>query len=320
VDGIAPDVSVVVPTRNRPDLLRSLLNALAAQATDRLRFEVIVADDGSAEPTRTLLARAPEEMPYELTVVRLDGAGAPAARNAAWRVARAPLIAFTDDDCQPAPQWLEAGVRAWGGDPQRVVQGRTRPAGGLTLTDLSPLQHSVDVAQLTPEVETCNVFYSRALLEEVGGFDEGIRVGEDMELAWSARERGAEIVFEPNALVEHAVVEVTPAEALRKVWGWTEAMRPFARHPDLRRARLMKGVFWNWSHYLIVRALLGLPFARRRMAWPIALWLAWPLLVFELRKSRQTGGLHLAPFWLLRDLVETAAVVRGAIRYRTVVI
>jgi hypothetical protein len=82
----------------------------------------------------------------------------------------------------------------------------------------------------------------------------------------------------------------------------------------------MKRVFWNWSHYLIVRALLALPFLRRPLGWPVALWLAAPLVRYELRNAQRTGNPLLAPFWLLRDVVELVAVVRGALRYRTFVI
>lgn len=311
----APDVSVVVATHDRPELLRGLLDALERQTLARERFEVVVVDDSSAPATRAVLDDARD---LDLQVVTTGAnVGAPRARNLGWRAARGALIAFTDDDCAPAPEWLEAGLRAWGRRPERFVQGATRPAGGVSILELDPFRQSIEVTSLSPESETCNIFYPRELLDRLGGFDESIRVGEDLELGWAARRAGAEPVFEPEALVEHAVVEVDALTSLRRVWRWDDVVRPFARYPELRRERLMRGLFWNWSHWLIVRALAGLPFARSRLGRPVALWLAWPLLVYELRNARRSGRPELAPFWLLRDLVEMAAIVRGAIRYRT---
>ena len=312
----APDVSVLVATHDRPELLGEMLDALARQTLPRDRFEVIVVDDASGPSTKTVLDAAADNL--MLRVIRNDAnTGAPAARNLGWRAANSPLIAFTDDDCAPSPRWLEAGLRAWDGRARRVVQGRTQPAGGRSILELHPMLQSIEVAGLSPESETCNIFYPRALLDELGGFDESVRVGEDLELGWAARRAGAEPVFAPDALVEHAVVEVDALTSLRRVWRWDEVVRPFSRYPELRRERLMKSVFWNWSHWLIARALAGLPFLRRPLTWPIAAWLIWPLLAFEWRNARRSGRPALAPFWLLRDLVEMAAIIRGAVRYRT---
>jgi len=314
----APDVSVVVATHDRPELLSELLSALASQTLPRERFEVIVVDDASGPDTAAVLAAA-DGLP--LRAIRNEAnTGAPAARNTGWRAARAPLVAFTDDDCAPAPRWLEAGLRAWEGRSDRFVQGRTQPAGGRSILELHPMLQSIEVAQLSPESETCNIFYPRELLDRLGGFDESVRVGEDLELGWAARRAGAEPVFEPDALVEHAVVAVDAVTSLRRVWRWDEVVRPFARYPELRRQRLMKRVFWNWSHWLIARALVGLPFLRRPLGWPVAIWLIWPLVAFELENARRSGRPGLAPLWLLRDVVEMAAIVRGAIRYRTLML
>lgn len=317
----APDVSVVVATHDRPELLAELCAALRDQTLAHDRFEVVVVDDASGPATQSVLVDELQRDGLNLRVVRREhNAGAAAARNAGWRAATAELVAFTDDDCAPSRGWLEAGLSAWGGRPDRFVQGATRPAGGLSMLDLDPFAHAVEVSQLTPEAETCNIFYPRTLLERLGGFEESMRAGEDMELAWSARETGAQQVFAPDALVEHAVISVDMLGSLRRVWRWSDAMRPFAGHPELRRTRLIRGVFWNWSHYLIVRALLALPLVRRPLGRLLAIWLAWPLVRFELERSRRAGNVRLAPLWFLRDLVELAAVLRGAIRYRTLVI
>ena len=96
-------------------------------------------------------------------------------------------------------------------------------------------------------------------------------------------------------------------------------MLAFARHPELRRERLIFGIFWNWSHYLIARAVLVLPFARRRAGWLVAWWLSRRLFAYALDRGRRSGSSALAGYWIAHDVVETASVVRGAVRYRTLV-
>src|SRR5690606_14734702 len=106
-DGPAPAVSVIIPVRNRRDLLRRTLEALDRQ---ELRdFEVIVVDDGStdgadAEAASAVVAGRP------VRLLRNPGRGAVAARQAGVAAARADLLAFTDSDCEPAPAWLAVAV------------------------------------------------------------------------------------------------------------------------------------------------------------------------------------------------------------------
>lgn len=113
--GAAFDVSVVVPTYRRPDMLERCLRAIIAQDYDKARFEIIVCDDGPDEATRsrvTALAREFDEAPRIRYVPVTATQGPAGARNAGWRASGAPLIAFTDDDTIPDPHWLAAGVAA----------------------------------------------------------------------------------------------------------------------------------------------------------------------------------------------------------------
>ena len=102
-----PEISVVVSTRDREQRLRALLGALSRQTLEPDRFEVIVVDNGSEDGTARALDALAGDCRYPLTVVRRSRGDGPApARNEGWRSARAPLVAFTDDDCEPAPGWL----------------------------------------------------------------------------------------------------------------------------------------------------------------------------------------------------------------------
>jgi glycosyltransferase involved in cell wall biosynthesis len=316
-----PKVSVVFATHERAERLAELLRSLEAQTLPPDDFEVIAVDDGSRDATGEVLDAAERSSPLRLRTVRREPAAGPAvARNAGWRLAQGPLVAFTDDDCVANPGWLEAGLRGAAEYPGSVLQGRTEPrADELHLKGV--FSRTLEVPRLSQHFQTCNVFYPRELLERVGGFDETFSVpgGEDADLAWRVIEGGAGTAFLGDARVAHAVARIGPVGKLRVAWRWTETTKIYARHPELRRRILTHGVFWKRTHYLLARLILALLLPRRLR--PLGWWLAYPYLAHLRGRGRvEGGGLLMGPYYLVHDLVELAAMVRGSLRYRTVVI
>ena len=307
-------VSVVVPTHDRADRLRRLLASLRAQSIDRGSFEVIVVDDASGDDTRHALEAEEGAGELNLRTIRRSRSGGPAAaRNHGWRAARAPLVAFTDDDCVADPRWLEAGLAAAEHNPGAIVQGRTDPDPS-EMESYGPFSHTLWITEPTPWFETCNAFYARDLLERVDGFDEEAfpRAGEDGDLAWRAIKSGAGHAFAGDARVWHAVVNMPPLARIGKGALRSDAMVALARHPELRRRHAWRRIFWDRHHELFLRALVALLLPRR--LGPVAIWLAAPYVTFL--TERRTGPL-LAPYLAIRDLVEVVAVVRGGVRTRT---
>lgn len=309
------DLTVVVATHDRAERLGRLLDALRRQTLARDRFEVIVVDDGSRDGTPGVLGRAVAAGDLRLRALRVDPAQGPGvARNAGWRAAGGAAIAFTDDDCVPAPEWLEALLAAWAGDPGRFVQGPTAPDPDER-DALGPFSRTMRVGALGPNFQTCNVLYPRAMLERHGGFDvTAFRVVgvEDADLAWRCMAGGATPVWAPRAQVFHAVHRLGPVGKLRIAWRWHEAPHLYVRHPGMRR-HLTYRLFWKKSHYLLVRAALGLLAPRA-----LRFWFIGPLAPSYLRRARDEGGpVWTAPYFVVHDAVEMAAMVRGAIRYRT---
>jgi glycosyltransferase involved in cell wall biosynthesis len=313
----APDVSVVLATHERPERLARQLEALRAQTLPEARYEVIVVDDASGPETRALLEREQALDGVSLKVIHRERSGGPAAaRNEGWRAARGPVIAFTDDDCEATPAWLEAGVAALRGHPGSFVQGPTAPIPE-EWTQYGPFSHTMRVNECGPGFETANIFYPRELLERLGGFDEETYSGpggEDTDLAWKAIESGVEPVWAPDALMHHAVTYLGPVGKLKMAARWHESMKPFKRYPGLRSHRY-GGMFWSETHMWLFRAALAmlLPKRWRLLRW----WLAAPYVTHL--TNRRSGPL-LAPYLIVHDLVEITAVVRGAIRYRTFIL
>jgi GT2 family glycosyltransferase len=311
----SPRIAVVTATHDSAPRLSLLLEALRAQTLPRARFEVAVVDDGSGDRTPQLLAEAQRAGDLDLHVLRREPTGGPAsACNLGWRAARAPLIAFTGDDCRPTAGWLEAYLAAAQASPGVVLQG-------MVLEDpeqrqaLDPSARAHEVRGYDEGFAAANMLYPRDLLEQLGGFDEsfvGLDAGYDTDLGWRAIECGAEVRFVPEALVHLAAVEVGAAARLRSAGRLTTSVRLYRRHPGMTK---VKGVFWRHHHWELFRFALALALPSR--LGPLRLYLAAPY-VKHLTDHR--AGPLLAPYLLALDLAEVIAIVRGAIRYRVVVL
>jgi GT2 family glycosyltransferase len=311
-----------VASHERPLRLRWLLNALEEQTLERDRWEVVVVHDSRGEETETLLNEHPLAASGTLSHLRLPaGTGLPGVqRNAGWRAARAPLVAFTDDDCRPDPDWLARILEVAAHESGAIVQGRVRPDPFETDILAAPHARTIEVEPPGPFAQTCNVLYPRELLERVGGFETAFPLlsGEDTDLYERARETGAAYVGAPDALVYHAVESTTLAGALRRSIRWQHLAYVVKRHPHVRE-RLVLRAFWRRSHSLFVLALAGAAGSARTRP---AAALAVPYLAHLVRRrGTHVRGLIRAavevPGRIAIDAVEVATLARGSIRYRT---
>lgn len=314
---MTPRVCVVAATHNRARRLDMLLRSLAEQTLPVAEFEVVIVDDASSDATPEVLAWHCEHAPFELRTARLElNSGPAAARNAGWREARAPLIAFTDDDCVAQPGWLEAGVAAAGAETLVLVQGPVE-INPDELDRMSPFVHFMIHHTPGGGYPTANIFYPRALLEELGGFDpvKFPTVGpEDTDLACRAIERGARVEWAPEAGVFHGVLQVGALKPLRVAARWSPVVQLYGEHPHLRDELPLR-VFWRRNHWLLFRFIVALCLPRR--LGPVRLMLAAPYVAYL--TNRRTGPL-LAPYLMAIDTIEVLAILRGAIRYRVVLI
>lgn len=200
--------SVIITTFNRPAALARCLAALSRSDYPNDKFEVIVVDDGSAEPLEEIVARFSKEMSVRL--IRQPNGGPAKGRNKGAEMARNEFLAFTDDDCEPAPGWLSALARRLQRSPDRLVGGHT--VNGLKENIYSAASHLI--------VEIVYAFYNHhpdqsqffatnnlALRTEsfrlCGAFDERFRLSEDREFCNRWRSRGFALAYEPEAVVEH---------------------------------------------------------------------------------------------------------------------
>jgi glycosyltransferase involved in cell wall biosynthesis len=312
----SPELSVVVATHNRGRRLEALLRSLAAQEGPAI--EVVVVDDGSTDGTPELLGAGLPGL--ELRALRHHPPRGPAAaRNAGWREARAPLVAFVDDDVVAEPGFAAALVDAARRSEGVFFQGRTRH-DPQELGRATVFWRSMRVEDVDPGFPTCNIAYPRELLERLGGFDESFRrpAGEDTDLGWRARNAGFEPRFVPEALVSHAVLQIGLVGMLRDAQRLADNADLFRRHPGLR-SNLHRHVFWNPAHERLLGTLAGVALARRTRGASLMLGLPYALF-YRPHHRGWLGTLASMPGYVLIDLAQMASLARGSARHGALVL
>lgn len=204
----APFVSVVVPTFNRQEALVACVQAIIQQDYPQDRFEVIVVDDGSSRPVTVSGLANRRNVP--IVLLRLSNAGPASARNLGAQHAQGDMLAFTDDDCRPSPQWLRELARLIQADPGILVGGRTVNALGTNLYSAASqiivdeayayfLGRGSDLAFFASN----NMAMATEQFHANGGFDPAFRTAEDRDFCDRWIRRGALVAYASEAVVHH---------------------------------------------------------------------------------------------------------------------
>jgi glycosyltransferase involved in cell wall biosynthesis len=221
-------VSIVIPARDAEAMIGRTVAAACAQELDG-DFEVVVVDDGSSDATARVAREAGARVVPATDANPVAPCGPADARNAGVAASTAPLIAFTDADCVPAPGWLQAGVSAL--EHADLVQGRVEPEPDVPV---GPFDHVITVREETGLYETANLFVRRDWFDRVGGFKPFIdpsqgHFGEDLVFGWAVRRAGGRAAFAADALVHHEVVK-------RGASAWIRERRRLRLFPEATRA------------------------------------------------------------------------------------
>jgi glycosyltransferase involved in cell wall biosynthesis len=207
-----PSFSIIIPTYNRPRELATCLTALTRLNYRRDCFEVIVVDDGSAVLPEAVVA--PFHNQLDICLLQQSNTGPSAARNTGAAQAKGQILAFTDDDCAPAPEWLQTLAARFATAPDPVI------VGGRTLNALSDNLYAT-ASQLIVEVgyiyhnadpNRARFFTSNNLalptdrFHALGKFDTtfGTTASEDRELCGRWLHHGYRMIYAPEAMVYHA--------------------------------------------------------------------------------------------------------------------
>jgi GT2 family glycosyltransferase len=316
-----PAISVVIPTYNHRDGLSRILDALETQTLPRHLFEVIFVDDRSTDGTAEVLESAKLERHLDMTVLSTssNSRGPARPRNIGWHAARAPVVAFLDDDCVPDPSWLAAGLAEMQARPRMgVMQGKTLTPASVDLHALDRYAVYRLILGPSPWFEAVNILYRRAALEEAGGFNESLATwGEDTDLGWKVVAAGWERGFCAGATAVHDVE--------RRGWRWwvtfglkeANIVLLAARHPQFREEAFWRPWAVRRDGAAFAGALLGLAAAP---LWRPFLAATLPYLWLRRPKVRRGRIVQQAVEILLADAARFAGVVKGSIIARTLVL
>lgn len=257
----SPFFSIIIPTYRRPEALQDCIKALCRLEYPRHSFEVIIVDDGGGTPLMPLLSQFADRL--VLKVVWQPNAGPAAARNFGAGHASGNFLAFTDDDCQPEPQWLQALSSTLASTPDVLVGGRT--VNALTLNPYAQASQTIiDVVyahynsppQNVQFFASNNMAVSAEIFESVGGFDPDFRTSEDRDLCDRLRAKGYALRYASEAVIFHA-----HTLTFQSYWSQHSGYGRGAWLYHAARSRRGTGKFKpDWSFYW---SLLSAPFQRK---------------------------------------------------------
>ncbi|MDQ2648151.1 MAG: mycofactocin biosynthesis glycosyltransferase MftF [Actinomycetota bacterium] len=292
------DVAVVIPVRGPASGVERTLESLGPLLG---RGEVVVVDDGSPEPSAIRVAveaRGGSVVRHERSL------GPAAARNTGWRVTNRPLVLFVDADIEAELGWLDPLLALLADPAIAAVAPRVRSSAGdapswlaaydavRSSLDLGPHRALVRHRTRVSYVPTATLLVRRTALEEVDGFDEALRVGEDVDLVWRLVAAGAPVRYEPRAVVRHPARASVAAWLQQRFRYGTAAADLAARHGDAVAPLHVSG--WSAATWGLV--LIGRPYTALAVGTGTTIGLAPKLDALErpaLEAARIAGLGHL---------------------------
>jgi glycosyltransferase involved in cell wall biosynthesis len=207
-------VSIVIPTHNRVKFLGECISSVLLQHYPKSEYEILVVDDGSTDSTSQLMSQIEEKANqegYTIRYLKQENQGPSSARNLGWRNAAGEIIAFIDDDCIAAQDWLheissgyeKAEVAGVCGNVFAVKSAHI-VSQFLAFEKLHESPYYDKYGQIVYPI-TCNASFRKSILKLVNGFDEHFPYpgGEDVDLGIQVRKRGYYFIDNRNAIIKH---------------------------------------------------------------------------------------------------------------------
>ncbi|MFQ4140945.1 glycosyltransferase [Chlorogloeopsis sp. ULAP02] len=209
-----PKVSVVVPVYNGEADLPDLINCLCVQTYPRDRVEYILVDNGSSDRTAEIIKQKSEDAQQQGITIRYQSENkiqsSYAARNAGIRASNGEIIAFTDADCRPQPDWLYFIVQAFADPTVGVVAGAISALPGQTLLEKYAANRKILCHEgaashpFLPYAAGANLAIRRQTLQKVGLFRPYLTTGGDADICWRIQQQSSwRFCCADKAIVQH---------------------------------------------------------------------------------------------------------------------
>lgn len=204
-------VSVVVPIYNGEEDLPDLIECLRSQTYPIDQVEYLLVDNNSSDRSKTIIQTAAESNQIKIRPLRENQIQSSyAARNAGIRAASSEILAFTDGDCRPQPQWLENLIQPFSDSNVGIVVGEIVALPGKSLwekyadkQDTLSQKHTL-AHPFCPYGQTANLAIRRQAFVEVGLFRPYLTTGGDADICWRIlRETSYQLKFAEKAIVKH---------------------------------------------------------------------------------------------------------------------
>jgi glycosyltransferase involved in cell wall biosynthesis len=264
------DVSIIIATQNRCDQLDRCLAAVQGISSER-DWELVIVDNGSTDGTSTVIQKFAARAPMPVRYVFEPQSGLGNAHNAGIRVARGKILAFTDDDCYPAADFVSQVYASFESDPLLgYIGGRImlHDPDDLPMTineSIVPLTFPARSYRQSGDVMGANMAFRKDVLLRINGFDPIFGVGalfnsEDTDAVGRASAMGWKGKYCPEVVVRHHHGRRSPA-AISRLWKSYSIGRGAY---DMKN--LLRGEFWWFA-----RSVYGLR-RRYRLARGIVVW------------------------------------------------
>lgn len=262
-----PSVTVVVPAFNSQETIAGCIESLLNLQYPREKLEIIIVDNGSSDDTAAIASRYPVRMLSE------EQRGAAAARNRGIREAGGEYVAFTDSDCQVAPDWLHKLVRAAIENKSDAVGGRIVNAVSTHIarfTEDQRLMNQEDAIRGAlvplPFIITANALFKKKILDVMDGFDVAFdqASSEDTDLGWRLHVHGYVFAYAHHAIVYHHH-RLTAAGLYFQLFKYGKGeVQLVVKHRSRLSLREIRSMIWirGWAYRRFMKILVTLPWCR----------------------------------------------------------
>ena len=277
VETVKPNVSIIVAAYNSQDTIEECLKSILAQNYPVHSLEIIVMDGGSKDNT----IKIAQQFPIKVFSIRLN---CPAAYNYAHKIAQYSVLGFIDADAKVETEWLQKLV------PHLNEPNVVGVSGSIeTWNQDNPWARGIGyelknryqrIGKYTGRIATMNLIMKKAVIEEVGGWDEKLPSQYDTDLGFRISAKGYKIAYEPNALCYHYNRPTLKAFYRQQLQYGKNTLKLYFKHGRLARGDEITDVGMNIQPILILAAvisfLLGiLPLLR-------LLWVAFGLILLAM--------------------------------------
>lgn len=247
--------SIIIPTLNAELCISRTLKAVDDLGKERERSEIIIVDNGSFDRTLEIARR------FSIKILSFPGVNVSALRNRGAKHAKGEILAFLDADCIVPKNWLEF-VLPYFDDPQTGAVGSIsfhlpQKSTWVAKTWFLNLRETYGEADY---LVSQNLFISKRVFEEIGGFDESLISNEDCDLCYRLKQGGYKVVSDPRLAVTHLGTPQTLSQFFkREVWHGKSVFWIFLRDfPKLKNLKAVSyGLFYVFSFIAIPISLIS---------------------------------------------------------------